>query len=87
MESAIAFGALGRALAPVPFAATTFAIEAILRLGDDEQRKNLLPGLLSGERIAAFAITGYEVADAGAATVRRQRRDGRTTLTGECTPS
>ncbi|ORJ58941.1 acyl-CoA dehydrogenase family protein [Mycobacterium simiae] len=86
VETAIAFGELGRALAPVPLAATTFATEAILRLGDDEQRKTLLPALLSGERIAAFAVTGHEVAHAAAATVRGERHDGHTVLTGDCTP-
>lgn len=43
VETAIAFAELGRALTPIPFAATVFAIEAILRMGDDEQRKRL-PG-------------------------------------------
>jgi alkylation response protein AidB-like acyl-CoA dehydrogenase len=86
VETAIAFSELGRTLAPVPFAATTFAIEAILRLGDDEQRKSLLPGLLSGEQIGAFAATGYQVTDATTATVRAHRHDGRVVLTGECTP-
>ncbi len=85
VETAIAFGELGRTLSPVPFAATTFAIEAILRLGDDEQRKSLLPRLLSGEQIGAFAAAGYQAADASAATVRAQRRGDGVALTGECT--
>ncbi|MGD1257316.1 acyl-CoA dehydrogenase family protein [Mycobacterium seoulense] len=86
VETAIAFGELGRALSPVPFAATTFAIEAILRLGDDEQRKSLLPGLLRGEQIGAFAAAGHQVTDPAAATVRAQRHNGRIVLTGECAP-
>jgi len=80
VETAIVFCELGRALTPVPFAATTFAIDAILRMGDDEQRKSLLAGLLSGEQIGAFAASG------SAATVRAERRGGRTVLTGECAP-
>jgi alkylation response protein AidB-like acyl-CoA dehydrogenase len=86
VESAIAFTELGRALTPVPLAATTFAIEAILRTGDEEQRKTLLPGLLCGERIAAFAASGHDVADPFSATMRSERLNGRTVLTGECAP-
>ncbi|CQD14587.1 acyl-CoA dehydrogenase [Mycobacterium lentiflavum] len=86
VETAIAFAELGRTLTPVPFAATTFAIEAILRLGNDEQRKSLLPGLLSGDQIGAFAAGGHRVTDASAATVRAQRQGSRVMLTGECTP-
>lgn len=86
VETAIAFEELGRALAPVPFAATTFASEAILRLGDDEQCKSRLPGLLSGEQIGALAASDHRVTDASAATVHAQRRGGRVVLTGECTP-
>lgn len=86
VETAIAFEELGRALAPVPFAATTFAGEAILRLGDDEQRKSRLPDLFSGEQIGALAASGHRVTDASAATVRAQRQGGRVVLTGECTP-
>lgn len=86
VETAIAFGELGRALTPVPFAGTTFAIDAILQAGDEEQRKNLLPDLLRGERIAAFAASAHDVADPAAATVRSESRNGRTVLTGECAP-
>jgi alkylation response protein AidB-like acyl-CoA dehydrogenase len=86
VETAIAFCELGRALTPVPFAATTFAIEAILRLGDEEQCKSLLAGLLSGEKIGTLAASGHDATDPAVATVRAERRDGRTVLTGECTP-
>ncbi len=55
-------------------------------LGDEEQRARLLPGLLSGERIGALAAAGHDVTDAAAATVRADRIDGRTVLTGECAP-
>src|SRR5690242_12228355 len=76
VETAIAFEELGRALTPVPFAATTFAIEAILRTGDEEQCKSLLAGLLSGEQIAALAASGSH--DASKASVRAEQHDGRT---------
>ncbi|WP_205873118.1 acyl-CoA dehydrogenase family protein [Mycobacterium camsae] len=76
IETAIAFCELGRVLAPVPYASNTFATEAILRLGDEEQRRALLPGLLTGEQVAAFAPVGQEVVEVGG--------DGR--LTGACSP-
>jgi len=86
VETAIAFGELGRALTPIPFAATAFAIDAILRLGDEEQRKSLITGLLSGEQIGAFAAVGPDGAAPSATTVRADGLDGRTVLTGSCAP-
>jgi len=47
---------LGRALAPLPVASSIYlAAEAILQAGDDVQRRELLPTLASGERIATLA--------------------------------
>ncbi len=46
VESAIVFAELGRALTPVPLAATTFAIEAVFSTGDEEQRRRMLKGML-----------------------------------------
>lgn len=77
VETAIAMMELGRVLAPVPFATNSFAVETILRMGDAEQRKDLLPALLCGERVAAFADSGAVIAD---------RSEGRLLLTGECSP-
>lgn len=84
VDTAIACTELGRALAPVPFAANAFAVEAILRLGDEEQRKELLTKLLSGAQIGAFAACGPGAASG--ATVVAEERDERTLLTGNCTP-
>jgi alkylation response protein AidB-like acyl-CoA dehydrogenase len=86
VETTIAFAELGRALTPVPLAANTFAIEAVLRMGDEEQRGRLLPGLLSGEQIGTFAAVGPNTANPAAATVLAERRGGDTVLTGECSP-
>ena len=83
VETALVFEEAGRALAPVPLASTAFAIEAVLRMGDEEQRSRLLPGLLSGGRIGSLALSGPSGA---AATVRADRHSGRTVLTGECSP-
>lgn len=83
VETAIAFGELGRALTPVPFAAMMFAIEAILRAGDEKQCKTLLAGLLSGEQVGTLAWCG---GDFSTTNVRAECRHGRTVLTGQCTP-
>ncbi len=49
---------LGRAVAPIPFSSTIyFFAEAILASGSDAQKKSLLPRLVSGELIGAFAIS------------------------------
>ncbi len=58
IETAIAFTELGRAMTPVLFPTTTFAIEAVLRVGDDQQRRRLLLGLVRGDQIGAFASVG-----------------------------
>jgi len=85
-EAAIVFEELGRSLTPVPLATTVFAIEAVLRMGDEDQRRRLLPGLLIGEQIAAFAAAGPDLAGPSSATVRADRTDGATTLDGVCSP-
>lgn len=86
VEAAIVFEELGRALTPVPLAGTVFTIEAVLRMGDDEQRRRLLPGLLTGELIGAFAATAPDATDPSTTTVRAVGADGRVDLSGECSP-
>lgn len=77
IESSIAFEELGRALTPTPLATHVFAVNAILAAGDEEQRHRLLPGLLSGARIAAYADT---------APVTAERTADGLVLTGVCSP-
>lgn len=86
VESAIAFEEFGRALTPVPLAGHAFAVQAVLSMGSEEQRQRLLPALLTGERIAAFAATGPGATDPAAATVSASRDTGRTVLDGVSTP-
>lgn len=86
VESAIAFEEFGRALTPVPLAGHAFAVQAVLSMGSEEQRQRLLPALLNGERIAAFAATGPGATDPAAATVSASRDTGRTVLDGVSTP-
>ena len=86
VESAIAFEEFGRGLTPVPLAGHAFAVQAVLSMGSEEQRQRLLPALLTGERIAAFAATGPGATDPAAATVSASRDTGRTVLDGVSTP-
>jgi len=86
VETAVVFSELGRLLTPVPMAATTFAIEAVMRTGDEEQRTRLLKGLLSGEQIGALAISDPRDCDPSATTVHAQRHGGDTVLTGDIGP-
>ena len=86
LDTAIVFSELGRALTPVPLAANTFAIEAVFRTGNREQRARLLEGLMRGEQIGAFAVAGAGDCDPSTATVRAHRHGGGTVLTGTCGP-
>lgn len=85
VESAIAFTELGRVLTPVPLAATTFAIEAVYRTGDEEQRRRLLKGMLCGEQIGALAASAPDDTDPARAPVRASWNGG-AVLTGVCGP-
>ncbi|AKK25706.1 acyl-CoA dehydrogenase family protein [Mycobacterium sp. EPa45] len=86
VESAVVFEEFGRALAPLPVASHVFALHAVLHLGGEEQRRRLLPGLLGGTCVAAFAATGSGVGDPASATVSATRHHGRSVLDGICGP-
>jgi alkylation response protein AidB-like acyl-CoA dehydrogenase len=58
VELGIALEEAGRALLPAPLLATALAAEAILRGGDETDRRRLLPGIASGAVIATVALTG-----------------------------
>jgi alkylation response protein AidB-like acyl-CoA dehydrogenase len=68
-ETAIAVAELGRGLAPAPLFEAVLAIEAILRAGTEAQRQELLPSLLSGDRIAVAAVSGPDDLGPGAGPV------------------
>ena len=54
----VIFGEMGRALLPSPFFATVaLAATALLESGDDDAKKDYLPGLASGETIATLAFS------------------------------
>ncbi|MCX2932529.1 acyl-CoA/acyl-ACP dehydrogenase [Mycobacterium sp. CVI_P3] len=85
-ELAIVFEEFGRALTPIPLASHMFAVQALLSMGNEEQRHRLLPGLLTGELVAAFAATGAGVTDPMSATVSATRHGSRIVLDGICSP-
>jgi alkylation response protein AidB-like acyl-CoA dehydrogenase len=84
-ETAIAVAELGRGLAPVPVFEAVLAIEAILRTGTEAQRRELLPSLLSGERVAVAAVSGPDDLNPASAPVTASPAGAATpghTLTG-----
>ncbi len=79
VETAIVFSELGRALTPVPLAATTFAIEAVLRAGDEEQRRDCSRDCSAENRSARSRLP------APTTPIRPRQRAGRPP--GAATPS
>ena len=65
---------LGRALAPAPFVTSAAVAEAILVAGTEEQKRRLLPGFATGDRIGTLALAeGLGVVRPQ--NVRARRRD------------
>lgn len=60
-EFALVCEQLGRSVAAVPLVETLLAAWCIAVHGNDEQRKRLLPGLVSGEKVAAVDWSGSGV--------------------------
>jgi alkylation response protein AidB-like acyl-CoA dehydrogenase len=57
LDLVLLLGELGRALAPVPFlSSVAWCGQIILAHGSEEQRVRYLPGIASGDRIAALAL-------------------------------
>ena len=61
VELALVCEQLGRSVAPVPLVETLLAAWCMWVHGSDEQRDRLLPGLVSGEKIAAVDWSGQGV--------------------------
>src|SRR3954451_8078232 len=74
-ELAVVLEELGRACAPGPFLPTVLASAAIDRLGDDDLRAQLLPGLADGSVFAAVEFA-TPVLGAGLADLLLMRADG-----------
>src|SRR5438067_4507241 len=57
LDLVLLLGELGRALAPVPFlSSVAICGQIILAHGSEEQRARYIPGIASGDRIAALAV-------------------------------
>ena len=65
-ELAVVLEELGRVVAPGPFLPTVLASAVIAEAGSDEQRRELLPGLVDGSVSAGVGLRG--VADGGSVT-------------------
>ncbi|WP_067679420.1 acyl-CoA dehydrogenase family protein [Nocardia miyunensis] len=82
LETVIVAQELGRALTPVPMVTTTGAIEAVLRLGTDIQRRELLPRLVDGSAIGALALSGSDDTAIDSARVHASGDSATPRLTG-----
>jgi alkylation response protein AidB-like acyl-CoA dehydrogenase len=85
LEAAVAAEELGRALTPVPWFATATAAETILTFGTEQQKKELLPGIASGEIIATVAASerGRSFTTLAPFETRAQSRGADVSLHGE----
>ena len=71
---------LGRALAPIPFVTSAAVAEAILVAGTEEQKRRLLPGFATGNRIGTLALAERRGVVRPDSVRARRRGDG--TLSG-----
>jgi alkylation response protein AidB-like acyl-CoA dehydrogenase len=77
VEVGIVLGEMGRTLLPSPYFATVaLAANVLLACGDETAKKDLLPGIASGEVIATVALTESSGSWDPAAVRMTARRDG-----------
>jgi alkylation response protein AidB-like acyl-CoA dehydrogenase len=82
---AVALQELGAGLVPSPILASgVLAAAALLRLDDEDARRDLLPGIASGELVATLALAGTTAG--GGSPVTAGAGDGGARLTGEVAP-
>ncbi|GIW09174.1 MAG: acyl-CoA dehydrogenase [Dehalococcoidia bacterium] len=83
-DMAVLFEEVGRALLPGPlFASGVEGALALLALGSEEQKRALLPQLVSGEKIIVLAVTEPSGSYEGwGVETRAERSNGRWTLRG-----
>ena len=84
---AVALQELGAGLVPSPLlASAVLAAGTLLRLDDEAVRRDLLPGIASGELVATLAITGADIGLAAGGRVTAAGSGEQATLTGELAP-
>ena len=77
LDLVLLLGELGRALAPVPFlSSVAMCGQIILAHGSEEQRARYLPGIASGDRIAAMALAEQPQGFGGGPIDMKPVRDG-----------
>lgn len=81
IELAVVMEEMGRALLSAPFfSSIALAANAILNAGTEEQRRELLPQIASGDRIATLAVQESEGRPDASAIATHARHDGETFL-------
>lgn len=76
MFTCVTMQELGRVNAAVPFSSLYIVAQVILRAGTDRQRAALLPGLLSGDVIATWAVAEGSLPTGAADILVRHGNDG-----------
>ncbi|MFN8532023.1 MAG: acyl-CoA dehydrogenase [Dehalococcoidia bacterium] len=77
VDLALLYEELGRALTPGPYlASSVLAARAILGAGSDEQKRDLLPAIAAGQRIATVAQLEPSQDESPAGITATARRDG-----------
>jgi alkylation response protein AidB-like acyl-CoA dehydrogenase len=77
VDLAVLAGELGRVLAPVPFLSTAvLGVQLVQAAGDDTQRHSLLPAIVRGERVLAYAATEPEYSWGAEGVQLRAQRSG-----------
>jgi len=64
-DVSVVLSELGRGLVPSPLLSALLSAEVLLRLDDEDARRELLPGVASGDRIAALAVSEETAGEAG----------------------
>jgi acyl-CoA dehydrogenase len=85
LDLVLLLGELGRAVAPVPYLpSVVWAGQTILHHGSDEQKRRWLPGIASGDRVAALALAepGTSMDGSGVETRAERAADGSWRLNG-----
>jgi alkylation response protein AidB-like acyl-CoA dehydrogenase len=72
----------GRLVQPGPFLPMNVVASALAESGSKEQRAEVLPGLVTGESVATWAVVGTDGAWAPGSGVRASARDGGFVLSG-----